>query len=106
MINYLYEKIDWLADNFRKAEPFNHIIIDDFWTEEVAEELYNEFPKYDATIWNAHYNNAIENKKACNHWDKFPRTTYKAFNFLGSKEFTDIVRNISGRADQIGRAHV
>ena len=82
------QDIDWyeLSGEFLAAEPFNHVVIDNFWLPEIAEELYNEFPEYDDTkIWNAHYNNAIENKKACNHWDRFPRTTYKAFNFLYSE---------------------
>jgi hypothetical protein len=42
------QDIDWLnlSKEFLVAEPFNHIVIDDFWLSEIAEELYNEFPKY------------------------------------------------------------
>ena len=96
------QDIDWyeLSGEFLAAEPFNHVVIDNFWLPEIAEELYNEFPEYDDTkIWNAHYNNAIENKKACNHWDRFPRTTYKAFNFLGSDAFMENIRSIANRPD-------
>lgn len=99
MIHDLQPRLDALKEEFLNAEPFNHVIIDNFWQDEVAEQLYEEFPKYDSTVWNAHYNNQIENKKACNHWDKFPRRTYQAFNFLGSENFTNIVRRISGRDD-------
>ena len=96
--------INWedLNSEFLVAEPFNHIVIDNFWEEDIAEELYNEFPEYDDNkVWNAHYNNAIENKKACNHWDKFPKTTYKAFNFLGSNEFIENVRTVASRPDLV-----
>ena len=47
-------------------------------------------------MWNAHYNNAIENKKACNHWDRFPTTTYAAFHYLCGAGFENIVSEITG----------
>jgi Rps23 Pro-64 3,4-dihydroxylase Tpa1-like proline 4-hydroxylase len=99
MIHNLHYRLDTLKEEFLSAEPFNHVVIDNFWRDEVAEALYNEFPQYDSTVWNAHYNNAIENKKACNHWDKFPKTTYRAFNFLGGENFTYQIRRISGKDD-------
>ena len=72
-----------LSKEFLVAEPFNHIVIDDFWLPEVVEELHNEFPDYDdSRFWAVHHTNVLENKKIGNHWDKFSRTTYKAFNFL------------------------
>jgi Rps23 Pro-64 3,4-dihydroxylase Tpa1-like proline 4-hydroxylase len=95
------ENIEWdhLRKEFHTAEPFHHCVIDNFWQEEVAEQLYSEFPNYDSPIWNAHYSNAIENKKACNHWDKFPKTTYQAFNFLGTDWFQDKIRFVANRPD-------
>jgi Rps23 Pro-64 3,4-dihydroxylase Tpa1-like proline 4-hydroxylase len=88
-----------LQEQFLKAEPFNHIIIDNFWTEEVANALVKDYPAYDSPVWNAHYHNAIEDKKACNHWDKFPELTYKAFTYLNSKPFVDIIETITGHWD-------
>lgn len=94
--------IDWQSVKlkFLNSKPFNHVVIDNFWLPEIADELYKEFPNYDNDrVWNAHYNNAIENKKACNHWDKFPRTTYKAFNFLGSELFQHNLRFVADKDD-------
>lgn len=85
-----------LQSEFLSNKPFNHIVIDDFFLPEVVEQLVKEFPSYDSTVWNAHYNNAIENKKACNHWDKFPRTTYAAFHYLCGAGFENIVSEITG----------
>jgi Rps23 Pro-64 3,4-dihydroxylase Tpa1-like proline 4-hydroxylase len=96
------DNIEWdhVRNDFLTATPFHHVVIDDFWDTEVAESLYQEFPKYDdEKVWNAHYNNAIENKKACNHWDKFPRTTYRAFNFLGSDWLQDKIRFVADKRD-------
>lgn len=78
--------IDWvqLKKDFKTAKPFNHIIIDNFFLQEVAEILTNEFPDYcaDGII---KYENALENKHTLNQWDKFPTLTYKTFDFLGKK---------------------
>ena len=37
-----------LQDRFLSAKPFNHVVIDDFFTDEVAARLVAEFPHYDA----------------------------------------------------------
>ena len=90
---------DWsaLRTQFLAAQPFNHIIIDDFFVPEVAAALVKEFPDYDAPgVWNAHYYNAIEDKKACNHWDKFPASTYDTFHYLCGDDFENIVAEITG----------
>lgn len=58
-------------------EPFDHIIVDNFFTDTIAHTISNQFP-ISENFWH-HYNNKIENKKVCNHWDKFPKETYQAF---------------------------
>jgi hypothetical protein len=83
---------------FVGAEPFDHVVIDNFFTDEMVAQLVAEFPAYDAEgVWNAHYNNPIENKKACNHWDKFPRNTYQALHYLCGAAFEHAVEKITGR---------
>lgn len=100
MSQQFLNKKDWgeLTNQFLSATPFNHIIIDDFFLPEVAEQLANEFPSYDSSSWNAHYQNAIEDKKACNHWDKFPKLTYAAFHYLCGSEFENIVKQITNNS--------
>lgn len=94
------KKWEGLRSDFLAAKPFNHVIIDDFFKPEVAAQLAAEFPSYDdKVVWNAHYNNSIENKKACNHWDKFPKTTYRAFHELCGFEFENTVAQITGNLD-------
>jgi hypothetical protein len=85
-----------LRKSFLSARPFNHVVIDDFFLPEIAEQLVAEFPAYNSAIWNAHYNNPIENKKACNHWDKFPKITYQVLHYLCGFEFESIVTDITG----------
>ena len=85
-----------LREDFLKAQPFNHIIIDDFFEPEVAEAIASEFPSYNDPVWNAHWKNAIEDKKGLNHWDKFPPTIYRAFDCLMSRAWTTLLEGIVG----------
>lgn len=84
---------------FLQSKPFNHIILDDFFLPEVAEQLALEFPHYDSPDWNAHWNNSIENKKACNHWDKFSTTTYSVFSYLCSNKFISLIKDLTDNTE-------
>ena len=95
----LINDVNWLSlrEGFLNNEPFNHVIIDNFFTEETVNNLLLEFPNYESEKWDFHYSNAIENKKACNHWDKFPKTTYLVMSYLCGPEFKKIVEDITGQ---------
>ena len=70
--------------------PFDHVIIDGFFHENIAKELEKEFPEFDSEIWHG-YENPLEIKKLCNTWNSFPTVTYKAFSLLNSKSFVEIL---------------
>lgn len=80
-----------ISEDFRSAYPFNHVVIDNFFIEEVADKLSSEFPDYNDPTINNH-NSPLENKRTCNVWDKFPSCTYRTFMLLGSEEFTNNMR--------------
>lgn len=69
-----------------RAEPFDHVVLENFLTNETAEAVVREFPDFDSEDWRI-YNNAIEVKKLLNHWDKFGPKTYRLFTYLNSPEF-------------------
>ena len=79
------EYINNLLINTNEIEthPFRHIVIDDFFKQNVAEELSAEFPDYDSDIWLG-YNNPIEIKKINSHWHKFGPLTYRVLSYLNS----------------------
>lgn len=80
---------------YKHAEPFPHIVFDNFLDGDVARELYNEVPATDSNVW-FQYNNKIENKYLCNHWDRFPKTTYNFFTQVTSPEFTAKLSELTG----------
>ena len=83
------------ADSFKKSEPFNHIVIDDFFVPEVANQLECDFPEFDSPVWYV-YNNAIEKKRASNSWDRFPKMTYQVFSYLNSPECIERLASLTG----------
>ena len=84
-----------LAHAFKAAKPFHHVVIGEFFAPAVASRLVDEFPPFDAPLW-AQYDNPIEVKKTCNHWDRFPRTTYMVFDYLNSPRFVSQVAALVG----------
>src|SRR5436190_6002794 len=64
--------IDWvgLRASFEQAQPFSHVVIDDFFLPEIAEALETDIPPFNHPSW-SEYSNPIEEKRALNHWDRF-----------------------------------
>ena len=76
-------------------KPFDYWVIDNFFPEEQAKKLSNEFLEYDNLFW-FDYNNPVENKKTLNHWYNFPSETYKTFAYLNSSSFIDKLKGMTG----------
>mgnify|MGYP001290836288 FL=1 len=75
--------------------PFDHYVVDNFLPEETAELISNEFISYSNENWFV-YKNQIENKKTLQDWGKFPKHTYKLFNYFCSSKFVEYISKISG----------
>ena len=96
MFDYInINNINGIKEKFITAKPFSHVIIDDFFNEETADNLEKEFIDYDSSHWHR-YHNAIEVKKTCNNWNIFPELTYKVFSYLNSTVFIDRLAKETG----------
>lgn len=89
------ENIESHRQEFKQSKPFNHLIIDNFLTHDLAAAVTNEFPSFDSPVWYS-YNNQIENKRAMNSWDRFGKATYQLFTYLNSAECLEHLQNICG----------
>jgi Rps23 Pro-64 3,4-dihydroxylase Tpa1-like proline 4-hydroxylase len=98
----LINDFDWsfLRQEFLNAKPFNHVIIDNFFTQEVALNIFKDMPGYDAEI-DAKYDNAIEKKRTIQNWTKFSKNIYTAMTGLVNQEFTNHLRHLTGESDLI-----
>ena len=83
-----------LHQNYLSATPYNHIVIDNFFTNDFALNLEEEFPNFNDEKW-YFYNNPIEHKKTMNHWDIFPKNTYQAFCYLNSQNFINKIQQLT-----------
>jgi Rps23 Pro-64 3,4-dihydroxylase Tpa1-like proline 4-hydroxylase len=84
-----------IRESFMTAEPFNYVVIDNFFKPEVADQLEKEFPEFNSPIWYS-YDNAIEKKRALNSWDRFPKATYQVFAYLNTPEFLQELERMTG----------
>lgn len=84
-----------LSSQWGASAPFDHIVIDDFLRPEVAAALEAEYPAWDDKLW-WQYDNQIEQKKALNHWDRFPANTYKVMSTFNSPAFVKQLECLTG----------
>jgi hypothetical protein len=93
-----YERLEKLAaeraPSFALARPYPHIVIDDFFPEDVANVLLDEFEQ-EEDAWK-HYHHYNERKKALTEYDRMPPKTQEVFNALQSERAIDIVAMFSG----------
>lgn len=93
MINW--SNFDNAIGSYGKNPPFDYCVIDDFFESHIADLLADEFPSYDSSKWFI-YKNAIEDKKALNDWNAFPKTTYQVFSTFYSSEMLKILGSLVG----------
>lgn len=99
-------KLPELAERFAKAEPFSHVLIENFFADEVAETLHENFPHptESGAPWH-HYDNPIEQKYSIDDFSSLP-TIQKVFDLLQSGEIVEILRTITGIADLEADPHL
>ena len=88
---------DLLKDKFINASPFEHIVIDNFLNETVANELHNVFPT-NFDDWHK-YENPIEVKYAYDNMDKMDDKLKDYFYYLASDKVVDIFRKLTNIKD-------
>jgi Rps23 Pro-64 3,4-dihydroxylase Tpa1-like proline 4-hydroxylase len=91
---------DFLRSKFETAEPFNHVVIDNFFTDEVARNIFKDMPGYDSDL-DAKYDNAIEKKRTVQNWTKFSKNIYTAMTELVSQEFTKHLRYMTNEPELV-----
>lgn len=77
-----------LKKNWIQAEPFPHVVIDNFIDFDSISKASKEFPNFNDEFW-LDYDNPLEIKKACSDWNKFPSSIYKIFFYLLSNSVAD-----------------
>jgi len=91
------KSVDILSSKFLNAEPFEHIIIDNFLDETYANTLHNCFPeKFDN--WYK-YENPIEVKYTYDHIEELEDPMNKYFYYLSSHKMIEVFRKLTNIQD-------
>jgi len=81
--------------NYRTAEPFPHIILDDFFDDKILNTILNDFPeKLDKVGVN--FNNVAEKKITLNDVNLLSHNTNNFINFLNSHFFLNFLQILTG----------
>jgi len=91
----LMARVDTLRDEYAKAEPFPHIVLENFLRPEVVEAAIGEFPALDAQQWNS-YLHANERKFSNTNPSSWGPTLQAVLGDLNSPEFVGFVSQLIG----------
>ena len=81
-----------LKDQYSFADPFPHIQIDNFFSNEYLDSILNEFPDLSNLKKSENYKNQNEIKFANNDFENFPDKIKNFFNFLNSETFLNFLQ--------------
>jgi len=84
-----------LKDSFKTADPFPHVVIDNFLPSEVIDKVLAEFPKAGGKDW-IQFNNTAEKKLTTNHEQQFGPFTRSLLSQFNSMTFLDFLQELTG----------
>ena len=103
-LNKKYEQLESYAfenrEKYANADPFPHIILDNFFNESILNELINEFPKNLDQIGN-NFNNKVEKKFSLNKSTLLSDSTNNFLNFLNSQIFLDFLQKLTNIKEKL-----
>jgi len=93
--NWIKESHSELTNKFTNAEPFPHIVINNFFSDDTIKKIIEEFPDQNQPMWFLYYN-PIEHKRAINDISKIPPYIKECIEMINHNEFINIMSKISG----------
>lgn len=82
------------TNHWGSLDPFPHLVLDNFFDDELAHQLASDFPPYGSPVWHT-YDNAIEVKKTLNNWHFFTPSLYTFFDDINSRECVRIFERLT-----------
>ena len=98
--------VEELSRRFASAEPFSHVVIENFFSDKVAETLLENFPH--PTESNApwhHYDNPIEQKYSIDDFSNLPKIQ-NVIEYLQSDAVVALLRTVTGIAELEADPHL
>ena len=83
-----------LKDTYENAQPCKYLVMENFFTEEIANDLFTHFPSIDDL--NVKRKSLNEDKSEDYHFDRWHPSFSKVREAVGSKEWSDQLSRITG----------
>jgi Rps23 Pro-64 3,4-dihydroxylase Tpa1-like proline 4-hydroxylase len=93
-LSSLASRVGSCADDFRSAEPFPNVVIDDAVDERTLVSILKSFPKM--REMSTQFDGRHEIKSAENEWQRIPELARALLAQLNSAEFLDALEELSG----------
>ena len=90
-----FADLDALEERFRSADPFPHLVIDDFLQADFAEAVHSEVRRTEFSV-NSSNDITQKKKRACNDWTKFDEATSRLVAYFNCWEFIRPLEAITG----------
>ncbi|MDX2189922.1 MAG: 2OG-Fe(II) oxygenase [Bacteroidota bacterium] len=86
-----------LYNQFNNATPYKHLVIDNFLTPELAEQMFVKFPAYE--LFNKKYDGMNEKKAEGSNFQDFDPVFTDFKKFVSSPEFCEWITDVTGIKD-------
>jgi Rps23 Pro-64 3,4-dihydroxylase Tpa1-like proline 4-hydroxylase len=97
--------IDTYRQTFQTALPYEHVVLPNFFSEQIIQSIFEEFPDPLGELDWKHYDNPIEQKYALNNFSSLP-TINKVFSYLQSEEVVGTMKQLTGMNDLEADPHL
>jgi Rps23 Pro-64 3,4-dihydroxylase Tpa1-like proline 4-hydroxylase len=87
-----------LQKSFRQAEPFPHVVIEEFFTDELMVELYSQFPSFEARNAMNEFGQ-VGGKAVVTELDALGPAYRRIYAYLNSQPFLDAMSALTGIPD-------
>ncbi|MDJ1481519.1 2OG-Fe(II) oxygenase [Cytophagaceae bacterium YF14B1] len=97
LINPIYTdaaKVEKLAAEFQTSKPYKHLVLDNFFRQEVADKLYENFPSVEKLT--KHWKGMNENKSEGSNFSDFDPIFTQVRNEIMSPEFAQWMEKVTG----------
>ena len=81
--------------NYLNANPYPHIVLENFFNDDFLNQILDEFPDLKTIINSEEYSNKNEVKFSNNKYENFPKNIKYFFDFLNSKTFLLFLQRIT-----------
>lgn len=89
------EELEELTERFRNADPFPHIVVDDFLDPTVAQRCLDAFPQLDSSGW-INYTHVNERKFGKSKRSELPEAIGEVIDELNAPRFVHFLERLTG----------